>query len=48
MGWPLVAEGMSDPDILSHLAKQFGLARVREQTRLRFESAIRIAKAAGS
>lgn len=46
--WPLVAEGMSDPDILNHLARRFGLARVREQTRLRFESAIKIARAAGS
>lgn len=43
--WPLMAEGMSDPDILSHLAKRFGLARVREQTRLRFEAAIKIARA---
>lgn len=46
--WPQIAEGMSDPDILSHLARRFGLARVREQTRLRFEAAIKIARAAGS
>lgn len=41
---PLVAGGLRTPDILTHLAEKFGLARVREQTRQRFEKAIRLAQ----
>jgi hypothetical protein len=41
---PQVMQGKTDPDILAHYGRTFALARLREPTRKRFESAICIAR----
>ena len=40
---PLVRKAKPDTEILAHFARTFGLARLREPTRKRFEAAISIA-----